>query len=317
MAFYSGQASSYQELLDVLINACVTKGWTWADGILSKGKAFIRPFVSTTATTAQGRGIIIQGGTGKTGSNLDDPSVAKPRLGALGAATSKSTEVIFPCDYNIHIFNDPDEVYLVVNFSIDRFYYLAFGLSNVNLIGTGLWLMATASSGYDTTGLEGNSGWDIGSSGGGVNGYYFACGPFWQTTFSTNTNLRNHIIHTGLNSTGWQQTGNDTQQSATNAVHSIRNIITRLPNNFFSETTFLPIQILNYVLSNKCSMVADLRNARYLRIDNFEPNQIITIGSVKWKIYPFYRKNIANRSGGNYGITHTGTFGWAIRYDGP
>lgn len=47
MAFYNGQASSYQELLDVLVAGCVEQGWTWTNGILSKGYAFVKPFVST------------------------------------------------------------------------------------------------------------------------------------------------------------------------------------------------------------------------------------------------------------------------------
>jgi len=60
----------------------------------------------------------------------------------------------------------------------------------------------------------------------------------------------------------------------------------------------------------------DLQNARTLRVDNYDPGQIITLGDDQWRIYPFYRKNADQRDGTtSSGGDHSGTMGWAIRYD--
>ena len=68
--------------------------------------------------------------------------------------------------------------------------------------------------------------------------------------------------------------------------------------------------------SNKVSILAKIENARYLRIDNLQPEQILTFGAEKWMVFPFHKKNSSVRDGGT-SIDHSGTFGWAIRYDGP
>lgn len=66
---------------------------------------------------------------------------------------------------------------------------------------------------------------------------------------------------------------------------------------------------------NKLSLICQFENARFLRIDNHEPEQILTLGHERWMIFPFCRKDVKNRNGG-LNIYHTGTFGWAIRYEG-
>ena len=67
---------------------------------------------------------------------------------------------------------------------------------------------------------------------------------------------------------------------------------------------------------NKVRLVLEVRNARYMRIGNNDPEQVITLGPDRWKVFPFLRKNASVPDGGSV-IDHSGTFGWAIRYDGP
>lgn len=95
--------------------------------------------------------------------------------------------------------------------------------------------------------------------------------------------------------------------------------LSRSPSAWNQESPLLPIQCTLVRASSKVSLVADIRNARYLRVDNHSPEQIIELGPDRWKIYPFYRKNTSARDGSvaPVGTDHTGTFGWAIRYDGP
>jgi hypothetical protein len=61
---------------------------------------------------------------------------------------------------------------------------------------------------------------------------------------------------------------------------------------------------------------AQLQHARNLRIDNYEFAQIITLGGDKWMVFPWFLKEPADRN--HYGRQDgTGTYGWAVRYEGP
>lgn len=325
MAYYSGQVASYQELLDVLVATCVEQGWAWADGILSKGAAFVKPIISTATTTAQGPGIIIQGGTGKSAGALINPSYCQPRLGSANPYPFSQLTVVFPCLYNIHIFDS--EVYLIIEYGIKRFYWLAFGISSLPLPGTGLWLAATWPIRY------GHSSYPTGFGIYGLQShltYNFsprASGPFWASMVQNGSteNYENCGIHFGLNGATWSsQVGAGVQSFPTvqNYPHAplcASSQILRSPSAWSSDTILTPIDVYLPVASNKLSKVLEVKNARYLRIDNYEPNQIITLGSDKWKIYPFHYKNLSARDGTsdiNTAVDHTGTYGWAIRYDG-
>ena len=88
------------------------------------------------------------------------------------------------------------------------------------------------------------------------------------------------------------------------------------PNAFNGEAVMAPIQPYVGRGSNMISVVAQLRHARYLRIDYIDPGEIITLGSDRWKAYPHYRKNAAVPRGSRDGVD-SGAFGWAIEYDGP
>lgn len=89
----------------------------------------------------------------------------------------------------------------------------------------------------------------------------------------------------------------------------------RLPNLYNEATILLPIKPLARRASGGLTIIANLKNARYLRNDNLAPGEIITLGADQWKTYPFFRKDVTLRnSGGDY--PHSGTFGYAIKYTG-
>ncbi|MBZ9665432.1 hypothetical protein H3221_011800 [Pseudomonas sp. LMG 31766] len=322
MAFYSGSASSFEDLLTALASACATEGWVWADGILSKGAAYIRPYTSAANTTSEGLGLLIQGGTGKSGGALTGASGVIPRLGRAGA-TAAMVDISFPVAYSIHVFDSPDEVYLFIRYSVDRFSWLAFGVSSVpGLPGTGLWLAACARRGYMSSGDLGGFSIRPDSGGGtGINNSSSArCSPglFWVSDRASNFTARQDCIHANIDGEGWSgQTGGGSGIQGFNAIYPVFNLITYSPSPWNGESILIPIQPHIWRASNKCSLVADLGHARYVRIDNYEPEQIISIGPDQWKIYPFAQKNSEERDGATYGIAHSGTFGIAIRYDGP
>lgn len=325
MAYYSGSVNSFDALRTALIDACTANGWVWADNILSKGAAFVRPYTSASLTTTEGPGLIIEGGTGKSGSSLTGVTAVRPRLGRPGAS-SGLLDVTWPATYRIFVFNNPDEVYLVLRFNVSYHYWLAFGVSGTaGLGGTGLWLAGNSSRGYRTTGTA-NNGIGITSSSGGTgtaamngNPCRNSCAFFWNTIRSTSGDVAGcEAIHVGLDGTDWYGTGSvfGVSAGAVNAVYPITELLDRSPSAWNSEASLIPIKVYAWRASNKCSLILDTKNARYLRVDYYEPGDLIVLGSDRWMVFPFYLKNASARAGGS-DVSDTGTFGWAIRYEGP
>lgn len=303
MAYYNGVVTSYQELLDVLVAACVTEGWTWADSILNKGAAYLK----LSNQTGNFPGVVAQGGTGKSSAALVNPSAAMPRLGRpVYLGQGQNSNVTWPAQYYIHIFDNPDEVYLVLHHSVDAFWKLAFGLSDLD--GSGLWITGTAGSQGPTQSSAAQGSFGASLTGGG--GTLSTGIPFWQAASGSTIYTENTLFRDG----SWLLSG-----STFHAVLAIAPLFARLPNSWNQESILIPILAYESVASSKISLRLQLNNARYIRVDNYEPNQILILGNEKWKVYPGVRKNITDRNGGNVsiGFDHSGTFGIAIRYDGP
>lgn len=328
MAYYSGSVNSYADLVAAVQSACVSDGWTLSGSILSKGAAYLNLYSSTAKTSTEGPGLIAQGGTGIDAGVLTGGSVARPRLGPCGSGPLAGGDPSWPSVYHIHVFTDPDEVYVFLNHGISRYYYLAFGISDVPGVGgNGLWITGTVMRGFATGTTSSSGGFYISDVLGQVSGNPAAAtgnGPWWVNrvwTGSMSDTFAKDILHCGIDGAGWKGGGvffnSSPQIGALSALQSVRPLPTMQPNAWNGESVLLPIQVLIVRASLKVSPVLEHRNARYLRINNHEPGDIITLGSDRWRVYPFHMKNMTQPDGSLSMIDHTGTFGWAIRYDGP
>lgn len=304
MAYYTGQCSSYQHLADILVEKCQAHGWAWQDGILSKDDLFVKIEVKEdyiTSYQTDGIGIILTGGTGKNNTTLLNPSPVQSRLGSTARVSYRP----FPAHYHLFIFDN--EIYLMIKFDIDKFYYLAFGQSLLckNTQSNGLWLSATSGRRmYGSSNKLENI--EIYESSGGTYGSEVA--PFWSASGASSNDYLHHSICHGLDGVLWSSLG---KKSYSNFVP----LLNRLPTTYFVDSPLLPYNIYLERPEKKISLIAQFINARFVRIDNYEPEQVITLGHDKWMIFPFFKKSVHQRSGGAY-LTHTGTFGWAIRYEG-
>lgn len=293
MAYYSGSANDISEVRAALVAACVAEGWGWDSGteMLSKGVMFLRLQMVSGYLTLLGR-------TSATGG--DAPSVV--RMGQIGA-----TAITWPVAYSVFVFDD--EVYCVIRYNVDYHLWCAFGRSTVSgLPGTGMWVAASCPAATSTNP-------QINSSSGPVSSSIYICPAlFWRTLAAANSN--EYWVHSDLDAQGWW----NAQTVSGNSVGISPSVplIGILPNNWNSESVLLPIRSYKFRPSSKITLTVDLLNARYTRVDNYSPGEIIQIGGERWMILPFYRKNSAERDGYTApGGTHTGTFGWAIRYEGP
>ena len=329
MPYYTGTATSYANLASVLTSTLIGNGWVSSDGILSKGDMFIKLTTNESFVSANApEGLIAQGGTGQTGATLLDASLIRPRLGRprdnVGAVT-------WPIEYFIHVLTGPDEVYLVVRYNVNLFTFMSFGKSTVpNIGGTGLWITG---SNYFIEHSIYNYAYALKPTTGGTDysySYFYPSSPgapFWETVWSSynsneHPNYRSATVHANLMSYPLTWLGHETASSEgtmINAVAYAAPLISRLPSAWNAEATLVPIQVYATVGSDKVSLVVDVAHARYTRVDNYEPGQVISIGPDRWKIYPFVSKNTADRDCNNLSNSsppQSGTLGWAIRYDG-
>lgn len=330
MAYLTGVANSFADLRTALINGLTANGWALSGNIISKGALYLtvtanESFVSDTVT----EGLIFQGGTGDNAGNLVDPSAVTPRL---GRSRPEDPAFSWPAEYHLHINSSPDEVFLVVRYNVDFYTWAAFGQSQVqNLNGSGMWVTAQNTlrqndsiSFYYLTPTSGGTGYlpqaRIATASGA---------PFWYTGWTTHPSdtLHHQYVQDTINANlmGYPQNwmGYYPLNQPGSQIIGVRPAaphIARLPSAWSQEAVLVPIQVYAWVAESKCSLVLEVENARYTRIDNYEPGQVIQIGPDRWKIYPFVRKNTTFRDAGT-NVTvdtgqHSGTLGWAIRYDG-
>lgn len=296
MAYYTGTSNDMTAVRQALIDACVLEGWTWngTTDVLSKGSIHVR--------LASAAGYLrLYGRTSATTGEMPVPHQMGP---FTGRSADPLPVMTWPVTYRIFVF--AEEVYCVIQYSVDVFQWCAFGKSSVSgLPGTGTWVAATAAgihAGY-------NNGMTMSTSYGTSNSLAVCPAPFWATAQSGDYES---CVHSDLDGQGWW--ASTAANGGPVGVQAITDLIKLLPNSWNSEAVLLPIRAFKVRPSNKISLTVDLQYARFTRIDNYAPGEVISIGANRWMVLPFYRKNSAVRDGGQ---AHSGTFGWAIRYEGP
>lgn len=322
MAYVTGTANSYAALQTALQNACTANGWTLSNGILSKGSCYVKPSVAFARPSSQMPSLIIQGGTGQSGSTLNGACPLRSRLGAFSA--NSASDLVFPVTYHVFVLTSPDEVYMVVNYSTDSYQWIAFGCSPAaGITGTGNWTGGTfglLAADATTNNLEnrwqdGTQHWITPEYCGAANGDATGASLFGvevSRTFGSSFGYPNNNchFHSGIaTNSGWA-----IATDAPTGWPPLGDITKRLPSAWNSQAVLQKIYVTTYA-GYMVSVVGDIQHSRYLKIDNFAPGDIVTLGSDKWKVFPWYKKGTASNTGGY--ANHTWTFGWAIRYDGP
>lgn len=296
MTYYSGSANDMAAVRSALVAACVAEGWAWNSSteVLSKGVLFLRlqvvsgylRLLARTSAAAGDMNHIVQVGP------------------FTGRGTHPLPVMTYPLGYELFLFEQ--EVYCIINYAIDCYQWYAFGKSTIEgLPGSGMWVGATAAG--TLTGY--GNGIGIHPLGGFSSSNLNVCPAlFWSTSGPPEESR----VHSDLDGQGWWMAQTNTAPSV--GIVDQAPLVSILPNSWNSEAVLLPIRGYKARASSKITLVADLENSRYVRVDNYSPGQRIVLGSDHWKVYPWFRKNSAVRDGG---FDHSGTLGWAIRYEGP
>lgn len=302
MAYYTGGINSYADLQAAIHDACIANGWSLSNGILSKGTAFIQLTVLSTTVPA---GIRMGGGTGATAGALTGSTPISPRLGP--PTTGAWGQSSWPATFHIHVHTNPDEVFVVLNFNLTDFYWLAFGVSTLPLQGSGLWM--AGSSGKRNMGGYGSY---ISASEGLCSAYWACPLPFWQSG-SDGDEYTNAVVQTGSSS----QWSTSTSTGELMGVKPQMPLIARSQTVWNAESVLLPIKSYQRGVSGKIEPVLEMAHARLCRLGSLNAGEVIQLGSDRWKVYPFYKKDTSEPNGSQRtGYAHSGTLGWAIRYDG-
>lgn len=305
MAYVSGVAGTIDALLDDFKYALLSNGWAVSGNVVSKGASF---FQFSRALSF----IYLQGGLD---SGFSNPS-PKCRIGG-GFIT-------YPIAYEFHIFDNPDEVYMVINY--DQVYYqqLSFGTSDVGGAGGYPWLSAALNA--PATPVETTNRINIVTT--SLSSLY--CNPYNTQSASYTSNAFGLFVYAA----GSPDNGSSYYYSALptpkwcvssesqGSAGYVAGLLAASPSVLNGAAPLLPIKAMRDMGSNGFSTAVNLRNARLCRIDNVEPGELLTYGSEKWKVYPWLRKNSTMRNGFNGAtsavtpVDHSGTFGYAVRYSG-
>lgn len=319
--YTNGTAASFADLRTALENFLVAFcGWsavagTGNDRLLSKGGLYVR-------IGWAGQQFYVWGGTGISGTALTGQSTRGANLG-----NTTSQPWTFPVNYEIYWNDTPEEVYLVVNYNGDKYQHLNFGKSDIpDIGGTGLWF----SGSYPTTaGLTGTSGSSdsakmfMGSTRSGQGSGYVYTSPYsgvWGAYFAQGDSSWSPAggIHCGLEgAAAWRESAGTAAGQLRGQFQSYA-MMMALPSLFNESEVLLPIYIPMQRSDNVQTIVAVMRHARMMRLDNVAVGDIITYGADQWKCYPLYAKNTVDRNGVNWntGAYHSGTYGIALRYPG-
>ena len=346
MAYVTGTAASFADLVTAIRNACTTNGWALAGSVLSKGTCFARvanetaPLLSAPANSH----VSVEAGLGVDGSNnLTDAAGRRAWLGLLRAeAVNTFPDWTWPVAYHIHVMTGPDEVWVFVNYNGDYWQWLGFGQSPAGgNPGTGNWHTAAIfeASGNTTRINDCRVGADgVTSRGGGNLGCYTPM-PFWVYQFNAPGSYSppNYMIHGVVDDTTglarWSSTTShsclgDANNDANYTAHTVTAARTVVPlyryspSIWNSESMLVPVQITQARAEKKTSLIGQLEHARMTRNHFIEAAEVITRGADKWKVYPCYRRNVAvtgdvGSGSTDAGANHSGTFAIAVRYDGP
>lgn len=289
MAYTNGTITDLSQLLTALTNACVAGGWTYAGGELTKHGCIFPISVDTYSSPY-------------TRLRMQIKSPDDSALSEITSIRQMSNVVIsFPAEY--HIFTFDKEVYCVLNIHPGTYASISFGVTSISVPGSGAFLSGSCSA-TTTTNFEAN------------------CPAFFfKGSYAASSTAHAHSIDTGFSYPTRFRTSNSVyseELGATIWYAGLHGVGYSQPNNYSGESILTPLRIFAEYSADKYCLVYESVNARHLRIDNYEDEQIIIYGTDKWMVFPWTKRNDSDRNNVNkYSDLISGTYGWAIRYEGP
>lgn len=313
MPYVTGVANSAADLRSAVIGVATAHGWTWdaAHEVLHKGSVFGR-------LTVSGARLEVQCALGYSGTTLVSPS---GQISCIREFTGDgSTPLSYPVTYHVFLHENPNDIWVSINYAVVWWQHLAFGIAaSLGSTPNPLWQFATSWDGMRSDrGVAVNTNGGSGSGSGNTSGV-----PFWRSNDVGQNYCSMAYVQTEEGE-GWRRPpASSTTATTQNAIMSAYGVMAGAllptqPNAWNGESVLVRAHVAVGRPSNFLSMWGELANLRLVRNDNLRDGQILTIGHEKWFTVPVYRKNVDSRDQSPYNsANHSGTLGFAIRYDGP
>lgn len=316
----TGDAAGQECLLHKGTNYVQLRSMQSSYGFFTSQTAFRRgPCCFITGATGYNAGAAwnAQPGTSFEGGPTAETTTKLAYVGMSPDSTSANTAtgLEFPCPYRLFTFSNPDVVLMVIRATATKYQWIMFG----NIEKFGAWdggeFVAASNCSHPTSSGGNYPSSPVFSVSGNSRGRSYA--PFYNMATGYNQSMRAQGV---TNSTvrivsGVAVSPNDWAYSAVTdpVAGDVRRwcgsanwlaspINERSPNRLNEVAVLSPFWIAtqrdtqpNYTVVGRAAHI------RQMPIDNFNPEDVFTLGPDKWMVFPFFEKG---------GVT--GRYGWAI-----
>lgn len=315
MPYYTGTANSAADLVQAIVNAGTSNGWTWdaTNSVLYKGDIYAK-------LTTSGSKVYVQTALGYSGSTLTNPApvatgIRDDIIGGGAPALS------YPLVYYVFVHASPDDIVCAVQYQSVYWQWLAFGQArNLGVAGKCIWQWGTCAAEVSTGASAITKTVAIDASGYSDSGASWTSGaPFWPPR-GYNQAGRNASLHVALDGIEWVSNKIASAQANSAFVRGAQQIIDKTPSTWNGDTILAPCAVFMDRASGLVSPVCELPHIRMTRNDYLNDGQVITIGADRWRVAPVARKNTSSRDASAPSSSvpsHSGTIAVAVRYDGP
>jgi hypothetical protein len=302
MAYQTGQAASSAALLSVIKTFAGANGWTVSGNMISSANSWTE--LSTAARSYDSGSYDSVELMGYDNAAKTTPSSSALGWGSTGTFTCLIKPAQYPVTYHLFSHQSPAEFFCVVDIGNGQFSWLAFGEldKGAATYSGGSYACATSFHSTDTRW----PGYFYISGGQWLQGNYYPSGFFLSGAHPNYSGFASGAVCARIDGPKWVTTF---YGLGSHYLHS------RAINTWNNQATLLPIRVLMPVDQGYHMDLGCTPHARYLRITNYNAGDIITLGSERWKVFPFLKKDVVNPNAASGWAS--GTHGWAIRYDGP
>jgi hypothetical protein len=223
-----------------------------------------------------------------------------------------------PATYHIFNLQNPEVLVFMFTYGVNQTQWIIAGnlekIHNSAYVGGAYMSGSSSVSVSNTRGLQplAETSYKCRATAGAQNGLFFgtglndgaACG-FIHVEMDGGVPLKRGITDSGLNAIAGSIAVGQT---------SARRLFRGL-NTWNSQAILIPVELYYINSISHFKYLGHTEHIRFVRIDNYNSNDSIVLGSDTWRVFPMISKNVAERNGASgAGSTNSGTLGLAIRY---
>lgn len=308
MAFQSVVVNSAVDLKAAIETFAQSNGWTLVSDVLSKNDCYVK------LTVASVNEIRIQGAKNGDFAGVNLP----PHYNRICISTWPSNAAV-----NMVAFSDPDIIWMTMNYDVVKFHHIGFG--NMVKYGAwtgGQWFFATHTTYNSDTRcasyVDGLAGVGYGYGGEAALFWDARCIDDWSGGY---IHTNSTFVECDLRGRIWEPPASADENLNYFTARVISPIHRKNPNVFNGQTLLTPFQVWLKSADGYLQCLGHVDHVRWVKLTNYNPGDLITLGSEKWKLYPWCVHDVTypDGKGSRYSSqsASTGVLGVAVKYDGP